>query len=115
MAHYAQLDDQNIVIQVIVIDNQYDTTEEQGLEYCSQLLGGLKWIKTSYNGTIRKNFASRGYSYDRSRDAFIPPRPYPSWQLDEDTCSWQPPLTPPQDGKFYSWDEYTTSWRATSF
>lgn len=109
MAHYAELDSNNKVIRVIVVDNIYDETEEQGIAFCQSLLGG-NWKKTSYNATIRKNFAGPGYYYDPIRDAFIPPRPYPSWTFREDTCNWQPPQPYPTDGEMHVWDEFTGTW-----
>jgi hypothetical protein len=72
-------------------------------------LGGT-WKQTSYNANFRKNYAGVGYTYDSQRDAFVPPRPFASWVLDEDTCLWAAPVAYPDDGKMYSWDEDTTSW-----
>lgn len=95
MAHFAELDATNTVTQVIVVDNnemlEEDGTENpiKGAKFCQSLLGG-NWIQTSYNGTIRKNFAGIGYIYDQTRDAFIPPKPEEgSWILNEDTCRWE--------------------------
>ena len=114
MAHYAQIDENNIVTQVIVIDNK-DTADANGVEkeyigaaFCERLFGGT-WKQTSYNGNIRKNYAGIGYSYNADIDAFVPPQPYPSWTLDANVI-WQPPVTMPTDGGMYSWDEATTSW-----
>lgn len=109
MAHYAELDALNNVIRVIVIDNVNEPTEEEGIKYCQNLLGGI-WKKTSYNATIRKNFAGPGYRYDPLRDAFIPPKPFPSWQFLEETCNWKPPVPYPTDGKTYIWDEFGQTW-----
>jgi hypothetical protein len=115
LAHYAQIDENNVVTQVIVVadaDEQFDgvfVDESKGVEFCYNLLGGT-WKKTSYNGNIRKNYAGIGYTYDASRDAFIPPKPFASWVLVEDTCQWTAPVAFPEDGKRYSWDEATTSW-----
>jgi hypothetical protein len=115
MAHFAQLDANNIVTQVIVVSNK-DTSDAEGVEkehigaaFCERLLGGL-WKQTSYNGNLRKNYAGIGYNYDSDRDAFIPPKPFNSWVLNEDTCLWDPPTAMPDDGKMYRWDEDTTSW-----
>jgi hypothetical protein len=115
MSHFAKLDENNVVIQVIVVDNK-DTADASGVEkeyigaaFCERLLGGT-WKQTSYNGNFRKNYAGVGYTYDSVRDAFIPPKPYPSWILNEQTCIWEPPVAMPQDGKRYQWDEATTSW-----
>jgi hypothetical protein len=94
MAHFAQLDESNIVTQVIVVHNNelLDNgveSEAKGVAFCQSLLGG-NWIQTSYNGNIRKNFAGIGYSYDQTRDAFIPPKPeLGEWVLNEDTCIWE--------------------------
>jgi hypothetical protein len=115
MAHFAQLDDNLNVIQVIVIHNSV-LLDESGIEqeilgkqFCTNLLGG-NWVQTSYNGNIRKNFAGIGYSYDLVRDAFIPMQPYTSWILDENTCRWEPPIPLPNDDKNYIWDEDSQNW-----
>ncbi len=114
MAHFAQLEN-NVVKQVIVVSNQDildangQESEQKGIEFCSNLLGGT-WKQTSYNAKIRKNYAGIGYTYDEGRDAFIPPKPYNSWLLDEDTCQWKAPTPYPNDDKRYTWDEETTSW-----
>lgn len=115
MAHFAELGENNVVLQVIVVDNKdtIDTfgveQEEIGAEFCRRLLGGT-WKQTSYNGNFRKNYAGIGYIYDSVRDAFVPPKPFPSWVLDESTCRWDAPAPRPDDGKRYTWDEATTSW-----
>ena len=117
MAHFAQLDDNNVVLQVIVVHNN-DCKDENGNEseavgaaFCKSLLGdATRWKQTSYNGNMRKNYAGIGYQYDPIRDAFIPPKPFASWVLDETTCRWEAPVPYPQDGKRYQWDEATTSW-----
>ena len=105
MAHFAEIDITNTVTRVIVV---HDSLESTGAEWCHDTFGGT-WVQTSYNGRIRKNFAGIGYTYDPARDAFIPPQPYPSWTLAEETCLWQPPVPMPQDG-LYEWDEDTLSW-----
>jgi hypothetical protein len=114
MAHFAQLNEQNIVMQVIVVANEElllngAESEDKGIAFCESLLGG-KWKQTSYNGNIRKNHAGIGYTYDSQRDAFIPPKPYQSWTLVEETCQWTAPVAMPTDQKMYSWDEPTLSW-----
>lgn len=117
MAHFAELDENNVVLRVIVVSNA-DTSdvngverEEVGVAFCHSLFGSSTvWKQTSYNGNFRKNYAGIGYLYDASRDAFIPPRPFPSWSIDEQTCLWVPPVGRPNDGKEYSWDETTLSW-----
>jgi hypothetical protein len=114
MAHFAKLEN-NVVTQVIVVSNQdilddkNQESEELGIKFCSNLLGGT-WKQTSYNGNIRKNYAGINYTYDETLDAFIPPQPFASWTLDEEVCQWKAPVDYPTDNKFYSWDEETTSW-----
>jgi hypothetical protein len=113
MAHFAQLEN-NIVTKVIVVHNNelLDNgveSEAKGIAFCQSLFGGT-WIQTSYNGNIRKNYAGIGYTYDSTRDAFIAPKPYPSWILNEDTCQWKVPIEYPADGKTYMWNESTISW-----
>jgi len=114
MAHYAQIDENNIVTQVIVIDNK-DTADANGVEkeyigaaFCERLFGGT-WKQTSYNGNIRKNYAGIGYTYNADIDAFVAPQPYASWTLDAN-AQWQAPVAMPTDGKMYSWDEETQAW-----
>ena len=115
MAHFAEIGLDNIVLRVIVVNNDVcldsngDEQESIGIAFCQSLFGGT-WKQTSYNGNIRKNFAGINYTYDSSRDAFIPPQEYPSWTLDEDTCLWNPPVTYPSDGKKYKWHETSRSW-----
>jgi hypothetical protein len=111
MAHWAELDENNIVLRVTVGDN---SEPDEGYQWLTDNLGGT-WVKTSYNATIRKNFAGIGYTYDERLDAFIAPQPYPSWTLDEDTCQWVAPEPYPTDGLTYSWDEETTSWQVATF
>ena len=117
MAHFCRLGPNNVVEQVIVVDNK-DTADANGIEkeyigaaFCERLLGG-RWVQTSYNARIRKNYAGIGYTFDEQRDAFIPPKPFASWVLNEDTCQWKAPVDMPTDGQMYSWDEATTSWVA---
>ena len=115
MAHFAQLDDNNIVTQVIVVgngellDENGVEQESKGIAFCQSLLGG-NWKQTSFNANIRKNYAGIGYTYDADRDAFIPSKPFNSWILNEGTCQWEAPVARPDDGKFYVWNEETTSW-----
>jgi hypothetical protein len=114
MAHFAQLDENNVVQRVIVVSNEvinnepFPESEPIGAAFCQNLFGG-NWKQTSYNGNIRKHYAGIGYKYDAALDAFIPPQPYPSWTLDAD-CNWQAPVPMPTDGKMYLWDEATLSW-----
>ena len=115
MAHFAELDENNIVTNIIVVHNNElldengNESEQKGIDFCVNLLGGT-WIQTSYNGTIRKNYAGAGMSYDSVRDAFIPLKPFESWVLNENTCQWETPLPYPTDDKDYLWDEVTISW-----
>jgi hypothetical protein len=110
MAHYAQIDENNIVTQVLVVNDYYEHTNT-AQEFLSNELGlGGTWIQTSYNGRIRKNYAGIGYTYDATRDAFIPPKPYESWLLNEDTCLWEAPVPHPQDENKYSWNEELQQW-----
>lgn len=117
MAHFAQLDDDNKVTQVIVVNNtelldeNSQESESRGVVFCQTLFPGTRWIQTSYNGNIRKNYAGVGYTYDEARDAFISPRPFASWTLDEATCQWTAPVPCPQDDRLYTWDEATLSWQ----
>lgn len=114
MAHFAQIDNNNIVTQVIVVANEelLDNgveSEVKGVAFCQSLFGG-NWKQTSYNANIRKNYAGIGYTFDAGRDAFIAPQPFASWVLDESTCRWEAPVPYPTDGKMYSWNEATLSW-----
>jgi hypothetical protein len=106
MAHYAFLDENNIVTEVIVGN---DETTGDWETYYGQFRGQT-CVRTSYNGNIRKNYAGIGYSYDDARDAFIPPKPFESWVLDEATCLWEAPVTYPTDDNKYSWDENSQNW-----
>ena len=116
MAHFAKIGLNNIVTDVLVVANRetMDSTgvehESIGVEFLKNLTGHETWIQTSYNGNIRKNYAGIGYTYDSQRDAFIPPQPFPSWLLVEDTCQWTPPIPVPTVGGPYEWDETTQSW-----
>lgn len=116
MAHFAQLDENNVVTQIIVVANNeilLDGVENEtkGVMFCKSLLGeDTRWVQTSYNATIRKNYASIGSIYDPVADHFFTPQPYPSWTLDAD-AKWQAPTpTPLEEGKFFTWDEPTLSW-----
>ena len=115
MAHFAQLDENNVVLQVMVIANE-DTMDDDGQEdeatgvaFCQSLLGAeTRWAKTSYNDNSRLRYAAIGGTYDPERDAFIDPQPYPSWTLDNETLEWVPPI-PMQPGQTY-WDEELQQW-----
>ena len=119
MAHWAEIDENNIVLRVLVTDNN-DPVGDEGYQWLLDNLGGT-WLKTSYNtvgnqhakgGTpFRKNHAGPGYFYDERLDAFIPPKPYASWVLDTETCQWNAPTAQPNDDKRYTWDEDTLSWK----
>ncbi|MCP4326610.1 MAG: hypothetical protein GY787_33225 [Alteromonadales bacterium] len=115
MAHFAELDENNIVTRVIVVHNNelVDTSgnesEAKGVEFCSTLFGHTNWVQTSYNNNMRKQFAGIGYTYDSDSNVFIAPQPYPSWSLD-DNSDWQPPTPMPEDDNMYSWNEDTQSW-----
>jgi len=103
------------VTEVVVVNNSElmdehgQEVEQKGIDFLLSLFGG-NWVQTSYNGRIRKNYAGIGFTYDASRDAFIPPKRYASWVLNEETCLWDPPVACPTDGKLYSWDEEVTNW-----
>lgn len=119
MAHFAEIDNDNNVLRVLVIENEH---ERNGQVYLADELGlGGTWIQTSYNThggvhdldgiPLRKNYAGIGFKYDSERDAFIPPKPHNSWILDEQTCLWNPPVEYPLDGNIYIWDEDLTNWK----
>lgn len=117
MAHFAKLDEHNVVLDVNVVDNNvidnlpFPESEPVGVQFLTEWSGGYtNWRQTSYNGSFRKNYAGLGYTYSTDLDAFIPPKPYPSWLLNTNTCQWQPPIPYPNDGKQYIWDEATQSW-----
>jgi hypothetical protein len=120
MAHFAELDDNNKVKQVIVVSNNElldesgIESEQKGIDFCVDLLGG-RWIQTSYNANFRKNFAGIGSLYDPIRDAFISEKQYESWILNEDTCDWEAPIPYPTDGKVYEWDETILDWEEIIF
>lgn len=116
MAHWAQINENNKVIQVLVTSNE---DEDEGLSWLEENIGG-RWLKTSYNTRngehlqggvpFRKNFAGIGMTYDEERDAFIPVSPKASWVLNEETCNWEPPFPRPTDGKLYYWNEKEITW-----
>jgi hypothetical protein len=110
MAHAAEIDANNIVTRVLVVP---DEQESRIQEYLADDLGlGGMWVQTSYNARIRKNYAGIGFRYDPTRDAFIAPKPFESWLLNEETCQWEAPIFYPTDGVMYQWDEATTDWKA---
>ena len=117
MAHFAKLGVGNIIEQIVVVhnsvitDNNGNEVEQLGVDFINNLYGTNDiWKQTSYNGNFRKNFAGIGYTYDETRDAFIPPKPYNSWVLNETTCLWNSPIAYPNDGQFYKWNEQTLNW-----
>ncbi len=106
MSHWAEIDKNNIVLRVTVGDNN---EADESYQWIIDNLGGT-WVKTSYNGNIRKNFAGIGFTYDEERDAFIAPKPFGSWTLNEEVCQWESPIPHPADGILYAWNESTLSW-----
>jgi hypothetical protein len=111
MAHFAKIGSGNIVEQVIVVSNEIATTEQAGVDFINNLYNTKDvWKQTSYNNNIRKNFAGIGYIYDEDRDAFIAPKPFNSWILNENTCQWEAPIAYPNDGQLYIWNEQTLNW-----
>ena len=105
MSHFARIDKDNIVTQVIVAEQDFINSGVVG--------DSFEWVQTSYNDSLRKNYAGIGHTYDKERDAFITPKPFPSWTLDEDTCTWQAPVKKPEDkqeGPLYRWNEDTLAW-----
>lgn len=112
MSHWAELDDNNVVVRVIVGDNN-DPNGDEGYRWIVENLGG-RWMQTSYNGNFRVRYAGIGYTYDEQRDAFIPPKPFPSWTLDETTCDWIAPVPKPDNGAICLWNEDTQSWVETT-
>ena len=117
MAHFAKIGLNNTVINIVVVHNDElkdadgNEVEALGVQFLTTLYGYPNWVQTSYNHQQRKHYAGKGYTYDQTRDAFIPPKTYPSWILDEDTCLWDAPTPMPDDDKMYNWDEDTTSWK----
>jgi hypothetical protein len=111
MAHFAKLGVGDVVETIEVVSNDVALTEQVGIDFLNNLYNTRDvWKQTSYNNNIRKNYAGVGYSYDEARDAFIPPKPYPSWTLNEDSCQWDAPVAYPEDGKHYTWGEPNQEW-----
>lgn len=126
MAHFAEIDNNNVVLRVVVVSDDH---QSRGEEYLAVDMGlGGTWLQTSYNTrggihynpitrqpddlpAFRKNYAAIGYTYDANRDAFIPPQPYPSWSLNDESCLWESPVPYPTDGNLYIWNESTLSWQ----
>ena len=117
MGHFAKIDDQNVVIDVNVVNNEtlnnlpFPESEPVGVAFLTEWSGGYtNWKQTSYNANFRKNYAGVGYTCDATLNAFVPPKPFPSWLLNTNTCQWQAPVPYPTDGKMYFWDEETQQW-----
>ncbi len=115
MAHYAFLDDNNIVTEVITGIDENELIEGLDTETWYGNFRGQVCKRTSYNGKIRKNYAGIGFSYDEALDAFISPQPFPSWQLIEETCQWEAPVPHPTDGFSYFWNESEVAWELQDF
>lgn len=116
MAHFARMNNDEVVaVHVVnnsdILDENNQESETVGIEYLFSVHGHRNFKQTSYNGNFRKNYAGIGYTYDAQRDAFIPPKPYSSWVLNENTCQWEAPVPYPQDGKRYAWNEDSQSWQ----
>ena len=115
MAHFAEINEENIVTQVIVVHNNEllvdgEESETKGIDFCESLFGHRNWVQTSYNGNIRYNFAGAGFNWDSENDAFYAPQPYPSWSLNDDYI-WEAPIPYPEDENTYSWDEDNQEWK----
>jgi hypothetical protein len=108
VSHWAEIDENGLVLRVTVGNND---EPDEGYQWLIDNLGGT-WVQTSYNSTIRKNYAGVGFTYDQARDAFIPPKPYDSWVLDEQTCRWDSPVPYPSKGGPFLWDESAGAWVA---
>ena len=121
MAHFAKLGIDNVVLEVLVVNNvdcmtpQGEEREEIGVEFLQKLTGHAAWKQTSYNGKFRKRYAGYGYTYNSELDAFIPPKPYPSWTLDTQEANWEAPVAYPNDGKSYNWNESNQSWEEIEY
>jgi hypothetical protein len=116
MAYFTKINENNIVINIVAVNNKVITDangqeqEQLGIDFCKSTLGDGNYKQTSYNGTFRKNYAGLGYTYDETRDAFIAPKPYNSWILNENTCKWEPPIPRPEGTLPYIWDEAQQNW-----
>ena len=123
MAHFAQIDSDSIVTQVIVVSNEDcldadgNESEAVGIAFCKSLLGSdTNWVQTSYNNNIRSRYAGRGFVYDPVRDAFYPPKSYDNWVFDETRKSWEPPVARPSDYDTvsYNWNQSSGAWESDS-
>ena len=119
MAHFAKIGKGNKVEQVVVVSNDVATTEQAGIDFLNDLYNTRDvWKQTSYNGSIRKNYAGVGFKYDQTRDAFIPPSPYASWVINETTCLWEAPIPKPNEDTNeirYEWDEDNRAWQQKNY
>ena len=120
MAHFAEINEENIVTQVIVVHNNEllvgeEESEEKGIDFCESLFGHRNWVQTSYNNNFRYNYAGIGFTWDPDNNAFYEPQPYPSWSLNQD-FKWEAPVPYPEDAsenKIYTWDEENQEWKVT--
>jgi hypothetical protein len=116
MAHFAKMNENLEVLEILVVDDADildeggNESESLGVSFLKELTGHSSWIQTSITGSMRKNYANIGGSYDETREAFITSQPFPSWELNEETCLWEAPVSYPDDDKLYYWDEETTTW-----
>jgi hypothetical protein len=118
MAYFAKLDSDNIVTRIdvvandVLLDDNNNEVEQNGIDFLRDFYGDANgvWVQTSYNGTIRKNYAGVGYKWDSAKDGFVPPKPHNGWTLDSATCQWQPPTACPDDGNPYIWDDVNEEW-----
>ena len=110
MKYFAKLDNTNKVINVRCVHDNEASTEQAGIDFLTNIHKHQYWKQSFKDGSQRKNGASKAMTYDETRDAFIPPQPFNSWTLNEDTCNWEAPSAKPDDGKKYNWNEETTSW-----
>ena len=111
MANFAKLGIGNIIETIETVSDNIATTEQAGVDFLNNLYNTRDvWKQTSYNNNIRKNFAGIGYQYDQTRDAFIEPKPYTSWTLNEETCQWEAPVAYPDDENNYNWNETNQNW-----
>ena len=111
MAYFAKVDENNVVLEVVIVNEDIVTTVQAGIDFLKDLYGdnNVSWIQTFDDGT-RIHYAGKGYKYNLSEDAFIPPKPFNSWTLNEETCLWEAPTAYPDDGKFYNWNEENQTW-----
>jgi len=110
MIYFAKLGLNSKVVETIHIGDEYAPTEKAGVEYLQKNTNYPFWVQTFKNKSQRKNFAGIGFTYDEDKDAFIPPKPFASWTLNEETCQWEAPVVKPDDGQRYNWNEETQQW-----